>query len=128
MLGLIYSSLKCLCTKKERRERKSSQWHCLGQVICLLISNVLCQLCSPFSLSPLSIESHNYLTTAPSNLSGEATVQRLEDLLHRPENVSVILVNWYPPAVRVQWMYNRTHKKQPKPNAFQIIYRPVTSR
>lgn len=80
-------------------------------------------------------ESQNYLTTAPSsNLSGGdgvivGGVRRAEDVLPRPENVSVILVNWYPPAVRVQWMYNGTSRKEHTHlMAFQIIYHPVNSR
>ena len=45
-----------------------------------------------------------------------------------PVNISVILISWFPPAVRVNWTQARGELRNTRMHAFQIIYYPVTSR
>nr|XP_046910259.1 uncharacterized protein LOC124491624 isoform X1 [Dermatophagoides farinae] len=49
-------------------------------------------------------------------------------VLPRPVNMSVVLIQWYPPEVRIHWSYDRRALKNCHLQSFQIIYHPSRSR
>ena len=52
-----------------------------------------------------------------------------QPFLPAPRNISVVLTQWYPPAVRVNWQFDwHLLEANTKVRAFQIVYNPVKSR
>ncbi|UXI19042.1 importin-7 [Sarcoptes scabiei] len=49
-------------------------------------------------------------------------------VLPRPVNMSVVLIQWYPPEVRLHWSYDRRALRNIRLQSFQIIYHPSKSR
>lgn len=68
------------------------------------------------------------LPSSATNISAYVLNGNQSIVLPRPVNISVILIQWYPPAVRIHWDYSRQDIRNCRLQAFQIIYHPVRSR
>lgn len=72
------------------------------------------------------VTNHNVSNTLPSKNITDNDEEII--VLPRPVNMSVVLIQWYPPEVRLHWSYNRRALKNCHLQSFQIIYHPSKSR
>lgn len=72
---------------------------------------------------------HGDLTESSTPLpSTAANSSERPMVLPQPVNISVILVNFSPPTVRIHWAYNGSAIQNARLEAFQIIYKPIKSK